>query len=145
MQDDDDSLFHWFDSDYCTDASHAAHGLRQVDARQVVVVERRGLVVARALQARLRVGDFQADGHAGVVPAARLRQFVLRQIQARPGPPSPASSADCRLSSASRTSSSICSFRSLVRTFSARYCDADSSRRASRRPPSKIGTRTEIP
>jgi hypothetical protein len=44
-------------------------------------------------------------------------------------------------SSARRTSSSICSLRSLVLSFSARYCEADSARRASRRPPSLL-TRT---
>src|ERR1035438_8802023 len=60
---------------------HRAHRLRQVDPAHVVVVERHRLVVARPLQAALRVGDFHPDGHSGLVPPARLRQLVLRQFQ----------------------------------------------------------------
>src|ERR1019366_4189897 len=61
--------------------AHRAHRLRQVDPAPVVVVERRRLVVARPLQAALRVGHFHPDGHSGLVPPARLRQLVLRQFQ----------------------------------------------------------------
>ena len=53
-----------------------SHGLAEVDARLVVIEQRRDAIIARAGQARLRVGDLEAIGHTCIVAPARLRQLI---------------------------------------------------------------------
>ena len=60
----------------CASLDHALdrpRGGAQVDASEVVVVERADAIVASARQTRLRVGDFDAVGDAGLVAALGLR------------------------------------------------------------------------
>src|SRR5450759_3710388 len=76
-------------------------------------------------------------------PASYLRRACASSFSASSSPSLltfTCSSAERSASSASRTSSSICSLRSLVFTFSARYCDADSARRASQYRAEKVKT-----
>src|SRR5215469_8220522 len=49
-----------------------AGGLSEIDTRLRVVEKGRGLVIARARETRLGVGDFEADGDAGIDAAAGL-------------------------------------------------------------------------
>src|SRR5271168_1916086 len=63
-------------------APNRAQGGAQVDACDVVVVQRVDAVVTRALQPGLRVRYFDAVGDSGFVAPLRLREFVFRQLQA---------------------------------------------------------------
>src|SRR5215471_13015667 len=59
----------------------------EIDARQIVVVERRDAIVARPRQPRLRVRHLDAVCHARSVAPLGLRQFVFRQPQTLFGGP----------------------------------------------------------
>src|SRR5215472_16514923 len=59
---------------------HAVNGSRrraQIDAGNVVVVKRVDAVIARPLQAGLRVGHLNTVGDSRLVPPLRLRQLVF--------------------------------------------------------------------
>src|SRR5579871_633443 len=63
---------------------HAANGPRrraQIDAGDAVVVKRVDAVIARALQAGLRVGHFDAGGYSRLVAPLCLRKLILGQLQ----------------------------------------------------------------
>src|SRR5580658_329194 len=49
-----------------------------------MVIERRNLVVARAVQAGLCVGDFDRIRHARLITPPRLRQFLFGELDAFP-------------------------------------------------------------
>src|SRR5260370_13220644 len=62
-------------------ALNGSSGRREIDASDVVVVERADAIVERALKSSLRIRDFDAVGDAGLIAALRLGQFVLRELQ----------------------------------------------------------------
>src|SRR5579863_3243268 len=59
-----------------------SRGRSQIEASQVVIVPRIHLVVARALQACLRVGDLHRGSHTRFIAALGLCQLIFRQHEA---------------------------------------------------------------
>src|SRR5262249_49765751 len=57
-------------------------GRSKIQPGKIVVIERGNLVVARPIQARLRVGDFDGIRNARLVSAPRLFQLVLSEHHA---------------------------------------------------------------